>query len=200
MSRGVGGESETYIRPMYDMSWAPILGVLSQLLETYDDPDMVQLCLEGFQNSIRLSCHLEVEVSRRAYINALVNFTGLDAIRQIQTKNLESIKVLISIACTEGNSLEDDWCPILQCVSQLSRLQLAGEGLTRDEIFFADPNKKQENENESSILSTWFGTYIYIYICTCLCLSYSPTLSNPPPLYILHLYTLHLCKRYRQSR
>ena len=138
---------------MFELTWAPMLGALSQLLDAYDDSALVELCLTGFQCSIRLACRLDFPFARRAYINSLVNFTGLDAIRSMATKNIESIKVLLSIAMQEGNYLEDSWATVLQCISELARLQVFGQGLRRDDVFFADPNSSNNNSNRNNFNS-----------------------------------------------
>jgi len=140
-----------FLKPMFELMWAPMLGVLSQLLDAYDDPALVELCLTGFQCSIRLACRLDFPFARRAYINSLVNFTGLDAIRNMVTKNIESIKVLLSIAMQEGNHLDDSWATVLQCISQLARLQVFGQGLRRDDVFFADPNSNSNTNTSNRI-------------------------------------------------
>lgn len=36
------------VRPMLDVSWAPLLGAFSVLFEEHDDEYFVGLCLEGF--------------------------------------------------------------------------------------------------------------------------------------------------------
>ena len=36
------------IRPMLDVTWAPLLGALSVLFEEQDDEYFIGLCLEGF--------------------------------------------------------------------------------------------------------------------------------------------------------
>ena len=129
---------DAYIRPMFEVTWAPAIGVLSQILETYEDPSMVDLCLFGFQYAIRLACRLEFPVGRSTYINALATFTALDQVREMRPKNVESIKVLIGIALSEGDFLEESWCQVLLCISQLARLQLFGNGLHTDDLFFKD--------------------------------------------------------------
>lgn len=43
------------VRPMLDVSWAPLLGAFSVLFEEHDDEYFVGLCLEGF---IRCVCRV----------------------------------------------------------------------------------------------------------------------------------------------
>ena len=123
---------------MFEVAWAPIMGVLSQTLENFDDPQMVDQCLIGFKYSIRLACRLDFPVGRNTFINALANFTALDTLREMRPKNVETIKVLIDLALSEGDYLEESWSQVLQCVSQLARLQLFANGLRTDDMFFSD--------------------------------------------------------------
>ena len=55
-------------------------------LETNADAAAVETCLGGFQCAIHLACRLELGMIRSSYINALVNFTALDTVRQIVPK------------------------------------------------------------------------------------------------------------------
>ena len=142
---------DAYVRPMFEVAWAPIIGVLSQILETYDDSAMVDLCLSGFQFGIRLGCRLEFPVCRSTYVNALSTFTALDQVREMKPKNIESIKIMIGIALAEGDYLEESWSQVLLCVSQLARLQLSGNGLHTDDLFFKDSNTVGSNRKNSII-------------------------------------------------
>ena len=136
--RNSSRSDEAYVRPMFEVVWAPITGVFSQILETYEDPVIVELCLTGFRYAIRLACRLDFPTARHTFINALAKFTTLDTIREMHIKNVDCIKLLLDIALTEGDYLEDSWSQILQCISQLARLQLFANGLHTDDMFFSD--------------------------------------------------------------
>jgi brefeldin A-inhibited guanine nucleotide-exchange protein len=47
----------------------------------------------------------------------------------MKSKNVETIKVLLGIANTEGNYLHGSWREVLMCVSQLERFQLISSGV-----------------------------------------------------------------------
>ncbi len=140
---------EAYVRPMFDVVWPSVLGVLSQILETYDDSQMVQLCLSGFQHCILLSCRLDFPIARHTFINALAKFTTLDTIREMHEKNVLCIKLLLSVALSEGDFLEESWTQILQSISQLARLQLLANGSHTDDVFFSDSMSTASNGNSS---------------------------------------------------
>ena len=44
-------------------------------------------------------------------------------VSEIKSKNIDTIKSLISVAYTDGNYLEDSWVDIMKCISQLEVAQ-----------------------------------------------------------------------------
>ena len=65
-------------------------------------------------------------------MQALARFTLLTAnaaITEMKTKNIDTIKTLISVAQTDGNYLGHSWLDILRCISQLELAQLIGTGV-----------------------------------------------------------------------
>lgn len=127
-----------YIPPMFEVAWAPMLSVFSQMLEMNDEDEVTSLCLEGFQLSIRLACRCDVTTARDTYITTLTKFTTLEMIKEMKYKHIDGIKLLINIALTEGDFLCETWGQILSCISHLSRLQLFGNGLHTDDMFFSE--------------------------------------------------------------
>lgn len=136
--RKANQSDEMYIRPMFEVVWAPIMGVLSQVLEVSEEPNAVSLCLTGFQYAIRLACRFDFPVARDTYINALAKFTTLDTVREMHHKNIECIKTLLEVSLTESDYIDESWRQILQSISLLSRLQLFAGRLHTDEVFFND--------------------------------------------------------------
>jgi brefeldin A-inhibited guanine nucleotide-exchange protein len=128
----------SYIKAMYEIVWPPMLAVLSQILETYDDPILMKQCLQGFQLGILLACRVEFPVARNTFVNALVKFTTLDSVREMKPKNLMCTKLMLAIALSEGEYLEESWIQILQNISHLARLLLFATGLHTDDVFFSD--------------------------------------------------------------
>lgn len=60
-------------------------------------------------------------MARETLLNALVRFTLLDSSRQMQDKHVRCVKVLLSLALTDGNLLRESWGLVLRCISQLAR-------------------------------------------------------------------------------
>jgi brefeldin A-inhibited guanine nucleotide-exchange protein len=151
MRTSAPGSHEAYIRPMFDIVWAPITGVFSQIFETYDDVEMISLALEGFQAAVQLACRLDFPTARHTYINALTKFTTLDTIKEMQPKNVECIKIILDIALSDGEYLDESWSQVLHCISQVSRLQLFASGFHTDDLFFSnESNRNNSNSNEGS--------------------------------------------------
>jgi brefeldin A-inhibited guanine nucleotide-exchange protein len=137
-SQAQAQSDDMYTRPMFEVVWAPVLGVISQILEVYDEPETVEMCLLCFEYAIRLASRLDVPMARRTYINTLAKFTTLDSVREMKQKNVDSIRALLEVSLIEGDFLEESWSQVLQTISQLARLQLFGNGLHTDDMFFSD--------------------------------------------------------------
>lgn len=118
-----------HVRPMLEVAWIPFLAGLSGPLQETDDLEVVELCLDGFKNAIRIVCFFNLELQRNAFVTTLAKFTFLNNLGEMKTKNMEAIKALLDVAVTEGNNLKGSWHEVLTCVSQLEHMQLIGSGL-----------------------------------------------------------------------
>ncbi|KAF8897505.1 sec7 guanine nucleotide exchange factor [Infundibulicybe gibba] len=114
-----------HVRPMFEVAWIPFLAGLSGPLQDTDDLEVVELCLDGFKNAIKIVCFFDLELQRNAFVTTLQN-------SQMKTKNMEAIKTLLDVAVTEGNSLKGSWHEVLTCVSQLEHMQLISNGVEVD--------------------------------------------------------------------
>jgi len=151
---------EAYTRPMFELAWPPMLSVFSQILEQSDDQILVRFCLDGFQYAIKLSSRMDLNVARNAFINSLCKFTTLDAVRTIQTKHIEAIKVLLMVALNEGDYLIESWNQILLFISRLSRLQLFAERVHTDDIFFNSQSTQIDftKDKKKSIRNSFYNS------------------------------------------
>lgn len=123
------------VKPMFDVTWGPLLGTLSQVLESSTNETSIALCLSGFVYAIRLSSHSGMSLARNTFVNSLAKFTTLGSIKEMKSKNIECIRTLLSIAIIDGEYLGESWSPILQCISQLGRLHLFASGLDSEDQF-----------------------------------------------------------------
>ena len=126
------------VKPMFDVTWGPVIGILSQVLECSDDERNIAVCLNGFVYAVRLASHSQMSIARDTFVTSLAKFTFLGSIKMMKRKNIESIRTLLSIAVIDGEYLGESWGPVLQCTSQLARLRLSASGLDSDESFLAD--------------------------------------------------------------
>jgi len=126
-------------KPMFDVTWGPLIGTLSQVLESSSNEKCIALCLSGFVYSIRISSYSSMSLALNTFVNSLAKFTTLGSIKEMKKKNIECIRTLLSIAIVDGEYLSESWSPILQCISQLGRLHLFASGLdSQDQFLLAD--------------------------------------------------------------
>ena len=118
-----------HVKPMFEVAWIAFLAGLSGPLQDTDDLEIVELCLEGFKNAIRIVCFFDLELERNAFVTTLAKFTFLNNLGEMKTKNMEAIKALLDVAVNEGNNLKGSWHEVLTCVSQLEHMQLIGSGV-----------------------------------------------------------------------
>lgn len=150
------------VKPMFDVTWGPLIGTLSQVLESSTNETIIALCLSGFVYSIRLSSHSDMSLARNTFVNSLAKFTTLGSIKQMKSKNIECIRTLLSVAIIDGEYLGESWSPILQCISQLGRLHLFASGLDSEDQFLEstpqstsniDPTREMEENNGKAVLA-----------------------------------------------
>ena len=91
--------------------------------------EVVELCLDGFKNAIRIVCYFDLELERNAFVTTLAKFTFLNNLGEMKAKNMEAIKALLDVAVNEGNNLKGSWHEVLSCVSQLEHMQLISSGV-----------------------------------------------------------------------
>ncbi|CAI5713020.1 unnamed protein product [Peronospora destructor] len=130
--REVSGYNErSHVRPMFDTLWAPLLAACSLIFESSESAESIQLCLDSFRHAVHLSARLNMPAERDAFVMVLTKFTALHTTnaRFMRSKNIETIKALISTSVKEGNYLGDSWHDVLQTISQLPRIQSHAQGL-----------------------------------------------------------------------
>ncbi|KAJ2248121.1 guanine nucleotide exchange protein for ADP-robosylation factor, partial [Coemansia sp. RSA 455] len=120
-----------HIAPMFGAIWAAVLAALSVPMQTSADPHVVAASLTGFQSGIALACRFRMPLERATFVTTLRNFTQLQNLAEMKRKHVEAIRALIEVAASRadvGDGLAESWLDVLQCVSQLERLQLLTQG------------------------------------------------------------------------
>jgi brefeldin A-inhibited guanine nucleotide-exchange protein len=154
--RDRGGVSEHYyaasriehVRFMFEVAWMPFLAGLSAQLQETDDMEVVERCLDGLRNAIRIVCQFDMELERNAFVTTLAKFTFLNNLAEMKPKNMEAIKCLLDIAVTDGTNLKASWKEVLTCVSQLERMQLISNGMD-----VPDLNRRTSTSSRRSVMS-----------------------------------------------
>ena len=136
------------VRPMFDVTWGAILGTLSQVLECVNDDRSVAVCLNGFMYAVRIASHSRMSLARDTFVSSLAKFTYLGSIKEMKSKNVESIRTLLSIAVIDGEHLGESWSPVLKCISQVVKLRLSASGLDSDENFLIDRDSPRERQTQ----------------------------------------------------
>ncbi|KAL3536935.1 hypothetical protein ACH5RR_000301 [Cinchona calisaya] len=137
------------LRFMIEVCWAPMLAAFSVPLDQSDDEVVISQCLEGFQGAIHVTAGMSMKTHRDAFVTSLAKFTSLHSPADIKQKNIDAIKVIITIADEDGNYLQEAWEHILTCVSRFEHLHLLGEGAPPDATFFAIPQNDFDKSKQS---------------------------------------------------
>ncbi|CDW58249.1 brefeldin A inhibited guanine [Trichuris trichiura] len=135
------------------VTWTPCLAAFSVGLQDSNDFEISTLCLEGFRFAIRIACMFRMELERDAYVQALARFTLLTAgttLTEMKTKNIDTLKTLITVAHTDGNYLDSSWLEILRCISQLEVAQLIGTGVRSKYLYSPSPRLPSESHHDLS--------------------------------------------------
>lgn len=139
------------VRPMFEISWCPMLAAFSVLLETSEDPKIIDLCLLGFKCAIRVSSLFYMETPRNMFVSSLFKFTHLNNLKEIRHKNIASIKTLISVAHADGDHLQESWKDVLECISKLETMHLLGAGLAAENTFTGTEAAADQTHSISSV-------------------------------------------------
>jgi len=84
-------------------------------------------------------------------VNSLAKLTALGRyIEEIQFKNIECIRTLLSVALVDGEFLAESWGPVLQCISQLAKLHLSASRLASDDEFLVEDEMRVTKNEESA--------------------------------------------------
>ena len=142
------------VKPMFEVTWGPIIGILSQVLEFSNDSQSIDVCLNGFVYAIRIASYCDMSLARDTFINSLAKLTLLGSVKEIKQKNIEAIRTMMSLAISDGEYLGESWGPVLQCISQLARMRMSASGLHADESFLQEQNSGPSNKRSTKTTET----------------------------------------------
>lgn len=93
-------------RPILEAVGWPLLAAFSVIMEDSDYKPHVALCMEGFRLGVQLTRVLRMETMRNAFLTSMVRLTSLHAPREMRTKNVEALRVLLQMAQQEPDVLQ----------------------------------------------------------------------------------------------
>ena len=105
------------VKPMFEILWFPALATFSMILEESDADVWIDACLDGYRLAIKVSNELELDTARLAFVSSLRKFTLLGSSKEMKSKNLAAVKVLLTISHQDGNKLKESWIDVLQCLT-----------------------------------------------------------------------------------
>jgi brefeldin A-inhibited guanine nucleotide-exchange protein len=123
------------------MCWSAMLAVFSVLLEESDDFKIIDLCIEGFAYSIKITGHYNMQIERDAFVSSLSKFTSLTTTKEIKEKNVDCIKALLNLAIYDGNVLRQSWYFVLDCISKIDYMLVLGSGAKKDHEYMGGHKK-----------------------------------------------------------
>ncbi|CAE6074869.1 unnamed protein product [Arabidopsis arenosa] len=112
-------EQVEIIRPMVEAVGWPLLAAFSVTMEVGDNKPRILLCMEGFKAGIHIAYVLGMDTMRYAFLTSLVRFTFLHAPKEMRSKNVEALRILLALCDSEPETLQDTWNAVLECVSRL---------------------------------------------------------------------------------
>ncbi|XP_042508031.1 brefeldin A-inhibited guanine nucleotide-exchange protein 1-like isoform X2 [Macadamia integrifolia] len=138
------------LRFMVEVCWAPMLAAFSVTLDQSVDKIAIFQSLQGFRHAVHVTAAMGMQTQRDAFVTSIAKFTFLHCAADMKQKNVDAMKVIISIAIEDSNYLQEAWEHILTCLSRFEHLQLLGEGAPPDASFFVVSQSYVEEKTQKS--------------------------------------------------
>jgi brefeldin A-inhibited guanine nucleotide-exchange protein len=132
-------KSKLHVKNMLKTSFKSLYDALCDILKRFEDEKTLELCLNMYNSCIHIAARFELDEEREAFVLSLADFSKLSKMNvvnnveqlnlnfpppQILTqKNLDCMKLLLTISDQEGDYLKQSWQHVLQCISELERLR-----------------------------------------------------------------------------
>jgi len=189
-------ESEDLAGSMLEAVGWPLLAAFSVTMEDSENKSAILLCMEGFRLGIQLTKMLGMDVMRYAFLTSLVRFTFLHAPREMKSKNVEALKMLLALCQDEPEALKDTWNAVLECLSRLEYLtstlassnilMLGGNQISRHSLLLSLTELAGNPTEQVFVNSVKLPSDAVVEFCTALCgVSHDELQQNPPRLFSL---------------
>ena len=147
------------IKHLIEFSWSHFFSIYCKIL-TESQVDInnnintntylsnIHSCIENILLLARTCGILQLNIAEEAYINSILNVTNLnDNNREINLKNLESIKCFINFIINSGQYVKTGWYNILQAISKLDYFLETDINIIIEDIKFVYGNKYKNTTN-----------------------------------------------------
>ena len=145
------------IKHLIEFSWSHFFSIYCKILtESQNDINIntntylnnIHSCIENILLLARTCGILQLNIAEEAYLNSILNMTNLiDNNREINLKNLESIKCFINFIINSGQYVKTGWYNILQVISRLDYFLETDINIIIEDIKYAYENKYKNSNN-----------------------------------------------------
>ena len=143
-----------HIGPLISSLWDIICAVFFLIIEDCEDLPLINYCVEGMSNSIKLCGILNLELEKEALLKGFCKMTYLLQGREIREKQILCIKAILYLAQSEGRFLKGCWKNVLDIISKLDYYHMLVSGSKMEIESFVNEirNKKKGINTDREIL------------------------------------------------
>ena len=147
------------IKHLIEFSWSHFFSIYCKILTESQNEinsninsntylNNIHSCIENILLLARTCGILQLNIAEEAYLNSVLNMTNLiDNNREINLKNLESIKCFINFLINSGQYIKTGWYNILQVISKLDYFLETDINIIIQDIKYVYENKNKNNNN-----------------------------------------------------
>lgn len=117
-----------HVGPLISSLWDIICAVFFLIIEDCEDINLINYCVEGMSNSIKLCGMLNLELEKEALLKGFCKMTYLLQGREIREKQFLCIRAIINLAQLEGKYLKGCWRNVLDIISKLDYYHMLVSG------------------------------------------------------------------------
>lgn len=85
------------LRFMIEVCWGPMLAAFSVTLDQSDDKEATSHCLQGFRYAVHVTAIMGMQTQRDAFVTTVAKFTYLHCAADMKQKNVDAVKVFVSL-------------------------------------------------------------------------------------------------------
>lgn len=114
----------TLVGLMFNMIWRGVMAALTMSFEETDEPEMIDLCIKGFEYCTHIASHCFIEDALDTMVDSFAKFTRLRIhTTDLKPKNVKCTSALVACAISDRNYLKGAWRIVLGEISALDKLR-----------------------------------------------------------------------------